>query len=93
MSWIALCRFPQALRHSSAGAFFVTRTKTNMKYHRVYSHQCRTKQPASVPTKASRSTDLHESKIIPAFCGAFRSAIQKPENVWYSDNNFTLSAE
>jgi hypothetical protein len=37
MSWIAYVDFRRLYVIHQAGAFFVTRTKINMKYHRVYS--------------------------------------------------------
>jgi hypothetical protein len=64
-----------------AGAFFVTRTKINMKYHRVYSIRRRTRQPGSVPTKALRSMDFIPNKIIPSTYAASRSVIQRPVSV------------
>jgi hypothetical protein len=64
-----------------AGAFFVTRTKINMKYHRVYSHRCRTRQPGSVPTKALHSMGFIPNKIIPSTYAASRSVIQRPVSV------------
>ena len=39
MSWIeAMSIFDDCMCFTQAGAFFVTRAKVNMKYHRIYSH-------------------------------------------------------
>jgi hypothetical protein len=60
-----------------AGAFFVTRAKRNMNYHRVYSARS-IKQPASARIKASRSMDFTPERTILNTCGASRFAIRKP---------------
>jgi len=60
-----------------ASAFFVTRAKRNMNYHRVYSARS-IKQPASARIKASRSMDFTRERTILNTCGASRFAIRKP---------------
>src|SRR5215475_11557234 len=54
----------------AAGAFFVTRAKRNMKYHRLYSHPV-DKSTGVVAEQTSRSTDFRQGKLIPGICGAF----------------------
>src|ERR1700693_1028532 len=66
-----------------AGAFFVTRTKTNMKFHRVYSHAV-DKTTVWAVTRALRSTDFIRSGTILSTCGVSRSAIRKQASVWCS---------
>ena len=60
----------------AAGAFFVTRAKRNMKYHRLYSHPI-INRPASWQSKPSRSTDFTQGKLIPGICGEFVFVIRK----------------
>ena len=66
-----------------AGAFFVTRTKTNMKYHRIYSHAV-DKTTGVGADQSMRSTDFRPSGTIPRICGVCRSAIRKQASVWCS---------
>ena len=61
-----------------AGAFCVTRTKVNMKYHRVYSHPV--PDPATgrwLRPEYVLSMVFIPNKIILSTYGASRSAIQK----------------
>src|ERR1700688_132743 len=60
-----------------AGAFFVTRTKVNMKYHRVYSHPVPDTATALALTRVSLSMVFIPNKIILRTYGASRSGIQK----------------
>ena len=61
-----------------AGAFFVTRVKRNMNYHRVYSRAVdkTTSRPRRI--RASRSMDFTRERTILNTCGASRFAIRKP---------------
>ena len=66
-----------------AGAFFVTRAKSNMDAHRVYSAP-QTARPASFAIKPSRWTATTPPSITPNTCGASASGTPKRERSWCS---------
>ena len=61
-----------------AGAFFVTRTKINMNYHRVYSRAV--EQEALALINPSRLTASTRGRSIRSICAASVSSIRKPAN-------------
>jgi Transposase DDE domain len=65
-----------------AGAFFVTRAKRNMKYHRVYSHTV-DKTTGVGADQASRSMGSIPGGTILSICGVFAFAIRKLESGSY----------
>jgi len=66
-----------------AGAFFVTRAKSNMNAHRVYSARP-TGRPGSSAIRPSRSTVTTPASITPNTCGASGCAMPSREKPWCS---------
>jgi hypothetical protein len=62
-----------------AGAFFVTRTKINMNYHRVYSRAV-DKRTGCASINPSRLTASTRDRSIRSICAASVSSIRKPAN-------------
>ena len=64
-----------------AGAFFVTRTKSNMKAHRVYSAP--TDRTTGIICDQSIALDSHyPARITPSTCGASASGMPNPARRW-----------
>ena len=63
-----------------AGAFFVTRTKINMNYHRVYSRAVDKTTGVCASINPSRSTDSTRDRSIRSICAASVLSIRKPAN-------------
>jgi hypothetical protein len=77
-----------------AGAFFVTRTKINMKYHRVYSHQVPDKTTGVASDQSIALDGFYSKQDYPqhlrriSFCDP-----ETGKRLIFLTNNFTLSAE
>ena len=67
-----------------AGAFFVTRAKSNIDAHRVYSAPTDRSNPASFATRPSPWTASTPVRITPNFCGASASRTPSPARRWSS---------
>ena len=88
-SWLR--RLCPPLCVAPAGAFFVTRAKSNIDAHRVYRRR-RIARPASFATRPSPWTASTPVRITPNFCGA---SLQDPESgktLVFITNNFSLPA-
>ena len=76
-----------------AGAFFVTRAKSNIDAHRVYSAPTDRSMPPSFATRPSPWPPSTPVRITPKICGASASRISSPARRWSSvTNNFSLPA-
>ena len=73
-----------------AGAFFVTRAKSNMDAHRVYSAPT-DRAPASSAIRPSRWTVTTPARITPNICGASDSGTPKPEDAGVPDQPVRLA--
>jgi hypothetical protein len=77
-----------------AGAFFVTRTKSNMKYHRVYSHPVPDKTTGVIADQSISLDGFYAKRDYPqhlrrvSFCDP-----ETGKRLVFLTNNFTLSAE
>ena len=61
-----------------AGAFFVTRAKSNMVFHRVYSAQARSLDWHHLRSDHCARWLLHQARTIPLICAVFDSRIPRP---------------
>ena len=74
-----------------AGAFFVTRAKSNLDAHRVYSAPT-DGRPVSLPTRLSHWMAILPARTIPFICAASIQGAASGKRLVFLTNHFTLPA-